>query len=231
MKNTVLAVDDDVHILQLLKRFLEPQGFEVIVAINGEEALTKFNEFKPDLVLLDITMTGMDGYTVCRRIREFSGTPIIMITAKSSEEEIVRGLETGADDYVIKPFSLKELTARIQAALRHKQRGQTNDQPAFEAGNLIINFNTARVILDGKEIELTATEYQIITYLALNAGRVLTPDQILTRVWDESYQGENHLLQVNIARIRKKLETDKDNPKYLITHPGIGYRLAKSPLP
>jgi DNA-binding response OmpR family regulator len=205
---------------------MESEGFRVFTASNGEEALNVFAEHSPDLILLDITMPGIDGYTVCERVREFSSIPIIIVTGKDIEEEIVKGLEAGADDYVVKPFSNKELVARVKATLRRSQAWEKKEEPVFRSGSLRIDFFANKIWLDEKETELTATEYRIISYLAQNAGRVLTPDQILSKVWGNEYSGENHILQVNIARLRKKIEKDQKDPKYILTRPGIGYLIA-----
>jgi DNA-binding response OmpR family regulator len=224
-KTSILAVDDDVYVLRMLKRALENDGFSVITASNGEQALNLLTEKYPDLVLLDITMPGIDGYAVCIRLREFSRIPIIMITARGTDEEIVKGLEAGADDYVLKPFSIGPLIARIRATLRRSRAWDSKEEPIFRAGKLVIDFSIHRVLIDEQEIELTATEYRVLSYLAQNANRVLTPDQILSKVWGETYTGENHILQVNIARLRKKIEKDQKAPTHIITRPGIGYVL------
>jgi len=226
-KASVLVVDDDVHILRMTGRILELEGYRVLTASNGEIALDIFDKETPDLVLLDIMMPGMDGYTVCQRIREFSQIPIIMVTAKGNDEEKVQGLDAGADDYVTKPFSSKELAARVRAVLRRATLWDERPEPAFCSNELVVDFASHRVTLTGGELDLTATEYRILSYLARNAGRVLTPDQILEKVWGEEYIGETHLLQVNIARLRQKLGDDAKNPRYILTRPGIGYSMMK----
>ena len=226
-KAAILAIDDDIYILRMLKRAMETEGFSVLTASNGEEALRLFAGENPDLVLLDITMPGIDGYTVCERIREFSRNPIIIVTARGNDDEIVRGLEAGADDYVVKPFSIRELLARIKATIRRSRDWEKKEEPVFRTGELTIDFSSSRVLLGEQEIELTATEYRVLSYLAQNAERVLTPDQILSKVWGDTYSGENHILQVNVARLRKKIEKDQKVPRYILTRPGIGYMLAK----
>ena len=226
-KASVLVVDDDVHIVRMTGRILELEGYRVLTASNGETALDKFDEESPDLVLLDIMMPGMDGYTVCQRIREFSQIPIIMVTAKGNDEEKVQGLDAGADDYVTKPFSSKELVARVRAVLRRATLWDERPEPAFEFGELVVDFASHRVTLGSQEVNLTSTEYRVLSYLARNAGRVLTPDQILEKVWGEEYVVETHLLQVNIARLRPKLKDDTQKPKYILTRPGIGYSMMK----
>jgi DNA-binding response OmpR family regulator len=195
-KALVLAVDDDIRILRMMRRILELGGYRVVTASNGEAALEAFAEETPGLVLLDIMLPDIDGYTVCQRIREFSLVPIIMVTAKGNEEEKVIGLDAGADDYITKPFSSQELAARVRAVLRRTRLQDGSTEPA-------------------------------LSYLARNAGRVATPDQILEKVWGEDYLGESHLLQVNMARLRRKLGDEIKNPRYIATEPGIGYMMVK----
>jgi DNA-binding response OmpR family regulator len=226
-KALVLAVDDDIRILRMMRRILELEGYRVVTASNGEAALEAFAEETPGLVLLDIMLPDIDGYTVCQRVREFSLVPIIMVTAKGNEEEKVIGLDAGADDYITKPFSSQELTARVRAVLRRTRLQGGSTEPAFCSDNLVIDFVRHRVSLDGQEVGLTATEYRLLSYLARNAGRVATPDQILEEVWGEDYLGESHLLQVNMARLRRKLGDEIKNPRYIATEPGIGYMMVK----
>lgn len=226
-KASVLVVDDDIYLLRMVQRILQMGGYRVLTASGGESAINTFAEASPDLVLLDIMMPGMDGYTVCRRLREFSAVPIIMVTARDSEEEKVRGLDDGADDYVVKPFSAGELAARVRANLRRIQWGEKKTAPAFQSGMLTVDFAARRVTMAGTEIRLTATEYRILSYLAHNAGMILTPAEILNKVWGSEYTGENHILQVNIARLRKRIGDETENPKYILTKPGMGYLLVK----
>jgi DNA-binding response OmpR family regulator len=227
-KASVLVVDDDIHMLRLIRHILESNGYRVLTASSGAAALDVFVGEDPDLVLLDIMMPDMDGYTVCRRIREFSDIPIIMVTAKGNEEEVVEGLDAGADDYVTKPFSTIELAARTKAVLRRAALWDERPEPAFDYRDLVVEFAQHRVTLGGQEIVLTATEYRLLSYLARNAGRVLTPDQILEKVWGEEYLGETHLLRVTIARLRNKLNDEPKNPTYILTRPGIGYMMMKT---
>jgi len=222
---SVLVVDDDERVLRLLQRILELEGYRVFTAGSGEAALNMFEQLNPDLVLLDIMMPGMDGLTVCQRIREFSDRPIIMVTAKGNDEEKVRGLDAGADDYVTKPFSAAVLVARIKAVLRRANLLVERPERVFRCGDLVIDPARRLVTVGGVEVRLTATEYALLSYLALNAGRLLTPDQILEKVWGDDYLGETHLLQVNIARLRRKLGDNARNAKYIVTRPGIGYMM------
>ncbi len=226
-KNIVLVVDDDIRMLRMMKRMLELENFQVIIANGGDMALKTFEKETPDLVLLDIMMPDMDGYTVCQRIREFSQVPIIMVTAKGDDKEKVEGLNIGADDYVTKPFSASELAARVRAVLR---RSGTKDRPqdvVFRYKDLLVDFASRRVMVNNSELKLTSTEYKLLSYISLNAGRVVTPDQLLDKVWGEEYMGAPHLLQVNIARLRKKLGDDAKRPVYILTRPGIGYIMSK----
>jgi DNA-binding response OmpR family regulator len=172
-------------------------------------------------------MPDMDGYTVCRRIREFSQVPIIMVTAKGEDKEKVEGLDIGADDYVTKPFSASELAARVRAVLRRMSNQDRPQEAIFHYRDLIIDFTSRRVMVNNQELKLTSTEYKLLSYICLNAGRVVTPDQLLDKVWGEEYIGAPHLLQVNIARLRKKLGDSARKPNYILTRPGIGYIMLK----
>jgi DNA-binding response OmpR family regulator len=226
-KTTVMVVDDDIRMLRMMKRMLELEGFEAIMASGGDPALRIFEKEMPDLVLLDIMMPDMDGYSVCQRIREFSQVPIIMVTARDQDNEKVEGLDSGADDYVTKPFSASELAARVRAVLR-RTRGQNRPrESSFQYKDMVVDFASHRVMVKDRELNLTSTEYRLLSYLSLNAGRVITPDQLLDKVWGEEYIGAPHLLQVNIARLRKKLGDSARNPVYISTRPGIGYIISK----
>jgi len=226
-KPLVLVVDDDIRMQRMMQRILELENYQVIVADDGESALRLFADQEPDLILLDIMMPIMDGYEVCQRIREYSQTPIIMVTAKDNEEEKVKGLNAGADDYITKPFSSRELVARVKAVLRRTSLWDERPEPSFSLDDLVIEFADHRVFIGDEEVNLTATEYRMISYMARNVNRVLTPDQLLSAVWGDEYVGETHLLQVNVARLRQKIKDDPKNPKYIITKSGIGYMLVK----
>jgi DNA-binding response OmpR family regulator len=226
-KNLILVVDDDIRMLRMMKRMLELEDFDVITADGGEGALKVFDTDTPSLVLLDIMMPGMDGYEVCQRIREFSKVPIIFVTARGEDKEKVEGLDIGADDYVTKPFSAGELAARLRAVLRRSFDQVKPQESVFRYKKMVIDFGSHRVTLNDQELKLTSTEYKMLSYLSLNAGRVVTPDQLLNNVWGEEYLGAAHLLQVNIARLRKKMGDDAKNPEYILTRPGIGYIMAK----
>lgn len=226
-KALVLVVDDDIRMLRMMKRILELEGFQVLIANNGDMALKTFDKETPDLVLLDIMLPGMDGYTVCQRIREFSQVPVIMVTARGDDKEKVEGLDIGADDYVTKPFSASELAARVRAVLRRIRSQEMPHDAIFRYKELVIDFTSRRVMVNDEELKLTSTEYKLLSYISLNSGRVVTPDQLLNKVWGEEYIGAPHLLQVNIARLRRKLGDDAKKPTYILTRPGIGYIMSK----
>ena len=219
----VLLVEDDPRVLRLERMVLEKEGFSVVVAGSGEEALEMLAEITPSLIVLDIGLPGIDGFTACSRIREFSQISIIMVTGKDFNEDKVRGLDLGADDYIIKPFSPSELAARVKAALRRSEMSNHVTEPAVQVGELFIDFASNRVLLGNQEVLLSDTEYRLLSYLARNAGRIVTRDQILERIWGEEYVGEDHLLHVNIGRLRLKLEHQTRRPKYILTRRGIGY--------
>jgi DNA-binding response OmpR family regulator len=227
-KSLILVVDDDIRILRMVKRMLELESFEVITADDGEAALKAFDQDTPALVLLDIMMPDMDGYQVCQRIREFSKVPVIFVTARGEDKEKVEGLNIGADDYVTKPFSAGELAARIRAVLRRSEDQVQPQETIFRYKDLVIDYTSRRVTMNDQELKLTSTEYKMLSYIAQNAGRLITPDQLLNNVWGEEYVGAAHLLQVNIARLRKKLGDDAKNPEYITTRSGIGYMISKS---
>ncbi|MFC2122342.1 response regulator transcription factor [Bacteroidota bacterium] len=231
-KVSALVVDDDVRMLRMMQRILELEGFRVRTAGDGQAALEIFDEDDPDLVLLDIMLPGIDGYALCQNIREFSEIPIIMVTSKDKNDEKVEGLNQGADDYVTKPFSSNELTARVKAVLRRANAREQRLESVFHSGDLVIDFARRRVMLGDREVSLTATEYRILSYLARNVDRIVTPNQILEKVWSKEYIGETHLLRVNIARLRQKLKDNPRNPRHILTRSGIGYMLQQnSPAP
>lgn len=226
-KANILVVDDEIRTVRMIKHMLELEGYRVITAISGAAAIDVFEEETPDLVLLDIIMPSMDGFEVCRRIREFSQLPIIMVTAKDGEMDKIEGLDAGADDYITKPFTAGELMARVRAALRRTKLWDKRPTPAFQLGDLVVDFTTHRVTVGGEEKHLTATEYRLLSYLARNKERILTADAILTNVWGEGYYGAIHLLQATIARLRTKIGDDPKNPKYILTRSGMGYTMAE----
>ena len=222
-KACVLVVEDDPRILRLEQMVLEKEGYTVLTAGSGEEALDTLAEISPSLVVLDIGLPGMDGFATCYRIREFSQVSIIMVTGRDFNEDKVKGLEIGADDYITKPFSPNELAARVKAALRRTVMNSEVKEPTVQVGDLFVDFNSNRVMLANREVFLSDTEYRLLSYLARNAGRIVTRDQILERIWGEEYSGEDHLLHVTIGRLRQKLEDPARKPKYILTRRGIGY--------
>jgi DNA-binding response OmpR family regulator len=233
-KTTILAADDDPQLLRLMTRNLQLEGFDVLAASDGQQALELIENNAPDLVLLDVMMPKMDGFTVCYRVREFSAVPIIIVTARGQDQDKVRGLDLGADDYLTKPFSVDELLARVRAVLRRAQftaREHTQGLRATTAtGELLVDYSQHLVLLNGREIALTPTEYRIMAYLAQNVGRVVTQDLLLEQVWGQEYLGESHMLQVNINRLRHKVEGDATQPRYILTKVGVGYSLAALPV-
>ena len=224
-KNRVLVVDDERGLVRIIRLNLEQDGFEVFEANNGTQAMDRLRAIIPDLVLLDIMMPDLDGFTVLKMIREVGNTPVIMLTAKGEEADKVRGLELGADDYVTKPFSPKELTSRIRAVLRRGSFiGDSEEGLVDVDGRLKIDFGRHQVFIDGEEIKLRPTEYRLLNHLVKNAGWVLTHDQILQKVWGYEYDNEPHYVRLYINYLRNKLEQDPSNPQYILTERGIGYR-------
>jgi DNA-binding response OmpR family regulator len=232
-KITILTADDDPQLLRLVTRNLQLEGYDVLAVSDGQQALTRIEQEVPDLVLLDVMMPKMDGFTVCHRVREFSTVPIIIVTARGQDQDKVRGLDLGADDYLTKPFSVDELLARVRAVLRRTQFTAKDNSEGMHTmamiGDLEIDYSQHLVKMAGREVTLTPTEYRILAYLAQNAGRVLTQDLLLEHVWGGEYLGESHMLQVNINRLRRKLEVDPTHPRYILTKVGVGYYLAAQP--
>lgn len=228
-KPRVLVTDDEPAIRKFIRANLEARDYEIVLATNGKEAINEIEKVLPDLVILDIMMPQMDGIEVCRQVREWSEIPIIMLSARDSEMDIVKCLEMGADDYITKPFGVEELIARVKAVMRRIQCSKdTSGLPSYTCNNLTVDFTKHLVSIGGENINLTATEFRMLSYLAVNAGRVITASQLLDHVWGEEYSGADHLLQVNIGRLRQKLGDDARNPKYIQTKAGIGYMMNKN---
>lgn len=226
MSTTILIVDDEPRYLRLMEANLLTDGYQVIQATNGQEAVDVVVEKHPDLVFLDIMMPILDGFEALERIREFSNVPIIMVTARGSENDRVRGLDLGADDYIVKPFSATELLARARAVLRRAQTsGGPFQQSIFTHGNLRIDFARAEVYRGDKMIFLSATEYRLLLQFAHNIGTVLTSEQLLTDVWGPEYRDDKEILWVSISRLRQKLESDPKNPQHIVTRSGLGYTM------
>ena len=221
----ILVVDDEDHIVELIKFNLETNGFKVISANDGNDALKLAKNEVPQLVLLDLMLPGMDGYDVCREIRRdqsISTMPVIMITAKGEELDKILGLELGADDYITKPFSVRELVARVKAVLR-RTRVQYIDK-TFTFDNVNIDFQRHNIVKNDKKVELTLKEFELLQILITNKGRVMTRDFLLDKVWGYEYVGETRTVDVHIRHLRQKIENDDKNPKYIETIRGIGYR-------
>jgi two-component system KDP operon response regulator KdpE len=225
---TILVIDDDPSLLRLIEHTFSRTGAVVHVADCGEQGLRQFYARQPDLILLDVMMPEMDGWQVCRRIRQISEVPIVFLTALDAEEDVVRGLDCGAIDYVTKPFSPKILIARAQAAMRRTERASGRSQlPIYRDDYLTIDLETHQVLVREKPVKLTATEYQLLAYLLHNAGRVLSFEQILENVWGYEYQDSVNYVHVYISHLRNKLEEDPKNPRYLLSEHGMGYRFEK----
>lgn len=228
-KPTILTADDDPQLLRLISRNLQFEGYDVIAVSDGQQALEHIESHSPDVVLLDVMMPKMDGFTVCQRVREFSTVPIIIVTARGQDQDKIRGLDLGADDYLTKPFSVDELLARVRAVLRRSQFAANeqaqNMRKTVTIGDLTIDYTQHLATMKGQEIPLTPIEYRILAYLAQNAGRVVTQDMLLEHVWGSEYIGESHMLQVNVNRLRRKLEPEPGSPRYLLTKLGVGYLL------
>jgi two-component system, OmpR family, KDP operon response regulator KdpE len=224
----VLVVDDEPRVVRLVTEILRAVGYQVVAASSGDSGLEALALEQPALVLLDVLLgSGPNGFEVCKRIREFSDVAVIMLTAKAMESDVLAGFEAGADDYLTKPFSAKELVARVQAVLRRSERalGETVTS-TFSCGALSINFARHAVEVHGRVVALTRTEYALLHQLALNANRVLSHEELLVRVWGPEYRDDVDYLRAYIRYLRRKLEDDPGNPRYILTSPGAGYLLA-----
>ncbi len=227
----ILVVDDEQNIVDILESNLLREGYEVLVAYDGEEAVEITKTKKPDLVLLDCMMPGMDGFDVCKIIRQNSNVPIIMLTAKSEELDKVLGLELGADDYITKPFSVREVLARIKAQLRRvhiqEREKREEDESIISIGDIMIDKEAYQVFYAGKPLELTLREYELVLFLAEHAGQVFTREELLNHVWDYEYYGDARTVDVTVRRAREKIEPDQENFQYVLTKRGVGYYFAK----
>ncbi len=221
----ILVVDDEERMVRFIRLNLEHDGFRVTEAFNGNQAINSVRSSLPDLVLLDVMMPDMDGFEVLRLIRETSKVPVIMLTAKGEEDDRVRGLELGADDYITKPFSPRELVSRVRAVLRRTESVTGTTHGIIEVDeHLKLDFDRREVWLDGMLVQLRPTEYRLLFHLVQNAGWVVTHDQLLAKVWGYEYRDEPHYVRLYINYLRKKLEADPANPKYILTERGVGYR-------
>ncbi|NMB63009.1 MAG: response regulator transcription factor [Chloroflexi bacterium] len=221
----ILVIEDEERMARFVRLNLEQDGFQVNEALTGREGLDKLRTFMPDLVLLDVMLPDLDGFELLKMIREIDNVPVIMLTAKGEEEDKVRGLELGADDYVTKPFSPRELVSRVKAVLRRLESSSVSSDDVIQVDDrLKIDFNRREIWVEGKLVKLRPTEYRLLYHLVQNAGWVLTYDQILSRVWGYEYRDEPHYVRLYINYLRQKLEKDPSNPKYILTERGVGYR-------
>ncbi len=221
-KTVILVVDDEPQILRVMRASLPPRGYEVVTAHSGQEALDQIQKEMPDLIILDLVMPEMSGLEVCRQVREFSSVPIVVLSAKGSEHDKITALDLGADDYVTKPFSMDELLARVRAVLRRTPAAE--DNPVLKADELIIELDTRRVTVSGQEVKLTPKEFDVLKYLVQNAGKVVTHRTLLRAVWGWSSSEQTEYLRVVINQLRRKIEPNPQNPRYILTEPWIGYR-------
>jgi DNA-binding response OmpR family regulator len=224
-RRRILVVDDEERMVRFIRMNLEHDGFQVSEAFNGKEAIQKIRDVTPDLILLDVMMPDLDGFEVLETVREVSQVPVIMLTAKGEEDDRVRGLELGADDYVTKPFSPRELVSRVKAVLRRTEGASGSMHGLIEVDErLKIDFDRREIWLEGKLVKLRPTEYRMLYHLVQNAGWVVTHDQLLTKVWGYEYRDEPHYVRLYINSLRQKLEANPSEPKYILTERGVGYR-------
>lgn len=224
MAEKILVIDDEEPTVQLISMLLEKRGFETIRSFRAEDGLRKAYRFQPDLILLDIMMPDMDGWDVCKRLREMSDVPIIFLTARSDVKDVVRGLEMGADDYITKPYDNDELVARVRAHLRRSPRPNMSEELVFDDGAFRINFLNREVWVDNELRHLTPKEFNLLAVLARNAGRVVTRAELVTQAWGEEYSDAVDSLKLYVHYLRQKIEKNADQPEYIITSRGVGYR-------
>jgi two-component system KDP operon response regulator KdpE len=221
----VLIIDDEPQIQRAIRTYLGGLQFAVEGATTGVHGMSLVASWHPDVVILDLALPDMDGIEVCRELRTWSQVPIIVLSVRADDANKVAALELGADDYLTKPFSSQELVARVRVALRHAARGAGSSVALFQTGGLALDFDRRQVTVDGREVHLTPTEYEVLKYLATNAGKVITHHTLLRAVWGPQYETEDHYLHVFIGQLRRKIEPVPTRPQYLLTEPGIGYRL------
>lgn len=224
----ILLVDDEIEILRALQRNLDAHGYDVFTARSGEEALEGIALHRPDLILLDLGLPGISGLEVCKRVRAESNLPIIVLSVKDTERDKVLALDYGADDYVSKPFGVNEVLARVRVALRHSAQIQSGTEPVFSAGPLKVDFARREVTVNGEEIRLTPTEYDLLKALIRNAGKIMTRQMLLSQVWGSGYGADTHYLHVYIGQLRRKIEPDPARPRFILTISGVGYRFSSS---
>ena len=222
----ILVVDDEPRLVRLINEVLRATGYEVLCAGSGERALELIPVEQPDMILLDLILPGdVDGYEICRRVREYSDVPIIMITARAHETDMLRGFDLGADDYITKPFSAKELLARVRAVLRRSKNQPAQDEVLVTCGSLRINLLQRRVFVRDQEVRLTATEYELLHQLALKRDRIIPQQDLLSTVWGSEYRNDTDYLRAYVRYLRRKLEDDPTHPKRIVTVQGMGYML------
>ncbi len=221
----VLVADDEPNLVRFVRTNLESVGYSVLCAADGTTALRLSEEANPNLIMLDVMLPDMDGFEVCRRIREYSDVPIIMLTARGDEADKVTGLNAGADDYLTKPFGAEELLARVKALLRRARFGQVQLPAAYASGDLHVDFRRHRVTLRSQEVRLSSTEFRLLEQLARHAGSVVSHKDLLTTVWGSEYRDDVEYIRVYIRHLRQKIEDDPAKPRYIVTQPGVGYRL------
>lgn len=220
----ILVVDDEIEIVRALQRSLAAHGFDVFTANSGEEALEAISHYRPDLMVLDLGLPGISGLEVARKVRAQSNLPIIVLSVKDTERDKVLALDLGADDYVSKPFGMDEVLARIRVALRHSAQIESGTEPIFTAGPLKIDFAQRRVEVNGQEVKLTPTEYDLLKALVKNRGKIMTRHMLLSQVWGTGYGAEAHYLHVYVGQLRRKIEPDPAHPRFILTISGVGYR-------
>lgn len=224
-RRKILVIDDEERMVRFIRLNLEHDGFVVVDAFNGKQALQRLRDSTPDLILLDVMMPDLDGFEVLQMVREISNVPVIMLTAKGEEDDRVRGLELGADDYIPKPFSPRELVSRIKAVMRRTEGASGGMHGLIQIDDrLKIDFDRREIWLEGKLVKLRPTEYRLLYHLVQNAGWVISHDQLLSKVWGYEYRDEPHYVRLYINYLRQKLEKDPADPKYILTERGVGYR-------
>lgn len=224
-RQLILVVDDDAAIVRLLRAKLMAEGYSVTTAMNGQQAVEQVEEQRPDAIVLDLMMPVMDGLEAMRQIREFSPVPIILLTARSGPADTILGLDSGADDYVTKPFNPDELAARVAAVLRRGSLEEVSEHQILTYCGLTIDLTNRKITRDGEEVRLSKTEWELLYQLASNAGRVMLHGELLSRIWGPEFRDETYYLRTWVSRLRAKLEIDREHPTLITTYPGMGYRL------
>ncbi len=225
MNTTIVIIEDERNICSFIEKSLTPHGFRVFCSYNGREGLARIRTIRPDIILLDLGLPDIDGIDLIRQIREQTNIPVIVISARTAEKSKVTALDLGADDYLTKPFGVAELQARIRTALRHHDNTTRAQRSRYEVDGLLIDFDRRLVRLNGTDIHLTQIEYKLVSLLAQNAGRVMTYETIIAKIWGPYAENDNQILRVNMAHIRRKLEERPAEPRYIFTEIGVGYRM------